>query len=62
MTQEVPAFLVPGVALKSRIRIEKISHMPGVYSFSCQMEQKDWFGICKFMRQRKSGIWRCICD
>lgn len=37
VTQEVPAFLVPGVALKSRIRIEKISHMPGVYSFSCQM-------------------------
>lgn len=48
VTQEVPAFLVPGVALKSRIRIEKISHMPGVYSFSCQMGAEGLVpGICE---------------
>ena len=44
----LPAFLVPGAALKSRIRIEKISHMPGVYSFSCQMGAEGLVpGICE---------------
>lgn len=52
VTQEVPAFLVPGVALKSRIRIEKISQYCRVSILSpARWEQKDWFREpAKFMQ------------
>lgn len=37
VTQYLPTFVVPGTLLKGRTEIRKTSHMPCVYSFSCQM-------------------------